>query len=101
MIDTDKTGGRNPLVEAAQALDFLGGRTPEEEELDRMRGPKVADRLEDDPRFAKVAADPDKGIEASNAAGSFESFVAMMGGGMGPAAMPGIGQQVNGSGGGD
>ena len=88
-IDTDKTGGRNPLVEAAQSLDILGGRSPEEEELDRMRGPKVADRVEDDPRLQlkPVAADPDHGVEAANPVGSFEGFLAMMGGGMGPPAL--------------
>lgn len=96
-IDTEKTGGRNPLVDAAQALDILGGRTPEEEELDRMRGPVVADRIEDDPRFSRVAADPAKGVEASNPDGSFERMMAMLGGGSSP-AVPGIEAQANGEG---
>ena len=26
-IDTEKTGGRNPLVDLAQSLDILGGKT--------------------------------------------------------------------------
>ena len=67
-IDTDKTGGRNPLVEMAQSLDILGGKTEAERELDEMRGPKVADRGEDDPRLQlarPVAADPRAGVEAS------------------------------------
>jgi hypothetical protein len=96
-IDPDKHGGRNPLVDAAQALDILGGRTPEEE-LDRMRGPRVADRIEDDPRFARVAADPAKGIEAANPDGSFEAMMHMLGGGTSP-AIPGIEAQANGDGG--
>lgn len=91
-IDTEKTGGRNPLVELAQQLDFLGERSPEEQELDRIRGEKVADRIEDDPRFSPVGADPDKGVEASNAEGSFEAMIRMFGGGMGPAAIPDIDQ---------
>lgn len=101
MIDTEKTGGRNPLVDLAQSLDIMGGRTPEEEELDRMRGPMVAARAEDDPRLQlrPVAADPERGIEAANPDGSFEAFIAMMGGGMGPPAMPGA-EQAAGDGGG-
>ncbi len=92
-IDTEKTGGRNPLVDAAQALDILGGQSEEEKELDRIRGPRVADRIEDDPRFSRVAADPAAGVEASNPSGSFEAFLAMMGGAAGgPVAMPGIEQ---------
>jgi len=102
-IDTDQTGGRNPLVEAAQALDFTGGIDPAEAELDALRGPRVADRIEDDPRLQlsrPVAADPDKGVEAGNPTGSFEAFIAMMGGGMGPPAMPGAEQAAQ-DGGGD
>lgn len=96
MIDTEKTGGRNPLVDAAQDLDIFGGRSAEDQEreaeLDAIRGEKVADRIEDDPRFSKVAADPAKGVEASNPDGSFEAMLRMFGGGMGPPAMPGIEQ---------
>lgn len=34
------------------AISIMGHeQTPEERELEEMRGPKVADRLEDDPRF--------------------------------------------------
>jgi hypothetical protein len=99
-IDTEKTGGRNPLVDLAQQLDFTGGRDEAEEELDRIRGPKVADRIEDDPRFAPVAADPDKGVEASNPEGSFEAMIRMLGGGMGPPAVPGI-EQAQGADGGE
>jgi hypothetical protein len=66
-------GGRNPLVDAALKISFLGKA---DEELDRMRGERVADRIEDDPRFQRVAADPDKGIEAANGAGSFEALMA-------------------------
>jgi hypothetical protein len=85
-VDTDKHGGRNPLVELAASLSIFGDKSPEEEELDRIRGPAVAARLEDDPRFGKVAADPEQGVEASNSAGSYEAFTAMMGG---PPPVPG------------
>lgn len=80
-VDTDKHGGKNPLVEAARELDILAGtrHDPRQAELDAMRGPKVADRLEDDPRFAQVAADPARGVEAGNAAGSMEAFMTMFG----------------------
>lgn len=88
MVDTSKTGGRNPLVDLAQSIDIFGGRTPEEIELERIRGPKVADSIEDDPRFGKVAADPDTGQEAANAAGSYEAFLSLMGG---PPPVPGRG----------
>lgn len=95
-IDTDKTGGRNPLVELAQSLDILGGRTDAERELDEMRGPKVADRVEDDPRLQlkPVAADPGRGVEAANPEGSFEAMIRLMGGGAGKPAMPGIEQAM-------
>jgi hypothetical protein len=86
MVDTDKHGGRNPLVELAASLDIFGTRSPEEQELDRIRGPRVADRLEDDARFGKTAADPAAGVEASNSEGSYEAFMAMMGG---PPPVPG------------
>lgn len=79
-VDPDRHGGRNPLVEMAQALDIMGGQDPREAELDRIRGPKVADRIEDDPRFGKVQADPERGVEAANAEGSFEAFMTKFGG---------------------
>lgn len=88
MVDPSKHGGRNPLVELAASIDVFGTRTAEEQELDRIRGPKVADSIEADPRFGKVAADPEQGVEASNSAGSYEAFMAMMGG---PPPMPGRG----------
>jgi hypothetical protein len=44
-----------------------------------MRGERVADRLEDDPRFAKVAADPVQGVEAANGPGSFEALAGVFG----------------------
>ena len=102
-IDTDKTGGRNPLVDLAQSLDILGGKTDAERELDEMRGPRVADRAEDDPRLQlkPVAADPEHDVEAANPAGSFEAMIRMLGGGSGKAAMPGIEQAAAGDGGGD
>ena len=88
-VDTSKHGGRNPLVDAAMDLDILGGRTDAERELDAIRGEKVADRIEDDPRLAaKVAADPEHGVEADNGAGSYEAFLTMFGG---PPPMPGRG----------
>jgi hypothetical protein len=68
--------GRNPLVEAAQAIDIFGGAERERErELDAVRGEMVAADWRDDPRFAPVPADPDTGQEASNTPGSFESFM--------------------------
>ena len=81
-IDTEKTGGKNPLVELAQSIDIMGD--PRDAELDAMRGEKVADDWHDDPRLAQQAADPAHGVEASNAAGSFEAFTAMLGGAMSP-----------------
>jgi hypothetical protein len=107
MIDTEKTGGRNPLVDAALELDIFGGARTEaeleaERELDAIRGEKVADHWQDDPRIAPVGADPDKGVEASNPDGSFEAMLRMMGGGgMGPAPMPGIEQAASGDAAGD
>ena len=95
MIDTGKTGGRNPLVELAQSLDILGGKTQAERELDEMRGPKVADRIEDDPRLQTarpVAADPAAGVDAANPEGSFEAMLRLLGGGAGKTAVPGIEQ---------
>jgi hypothetical protein len=88
MVDVSKHGGRNPLVEMAASIDILGGKTPEERELDRVRGPKVADRVEDDARFAKVAADPAAGVEAANAPGSYEAMLAAF---AGPPPVPGRG----------
>jgi len=86
LIDTKETGGRNPLVDEAARLTILprdsDGLTPEEMELDRIRGPKVADNWEDDPRLQAskpVAADPKKGQEASNPTGSYEAFMASFG----------------------
>jgi len=92
LIDTASTGGRNPLVEAAAELSILpceprDERTPEERELDMIRGPKVADRWEDDPRLQSaqpVAADPAKGVEAANPVGSYEAFMASFGAKMVP-----------------
>jgi hypothetical protein len=86
MVDTKQHGGRNPLVELAASIDILGGQSPEERELDRIRGPKVADRIEDDPRFARMAADPDTGQEAVNGAGSYEAMMRMF---AGPPPVPG------------
>lgn len=76
-IDTKQTGGRNPLVELAHAIDILGGEEP-----DPIRGEKVADDWRDDPRLARpVAADPAAGVEAENAPASYEGFMTMFGGG--------------------
>ncbi len=98
-IDPDEHGGRNPLVDMAQELDILGGRSVAEKELDAIRGEKVADRIEDDPRFSRVPADPGKGVEAANPDGSFEAMMRMFGGGASP-AMPGI-EKANGESPGD
>jgi hypothetical protein len=97
MVDTEKTGGRNPLVDMAQQLDFTGAKSDAERELDELRGPRVADRIEDDPRLQlrPVAADPDTGTEAANPDGSFEAMIRMFGGGAGPAAVPGIEQAAS------
>lgn len=78
-----KKGQKNPMLEAAMAISILKQEpTPEERELDEMRGEKVADRLEDDPRFKqnqRIEAHWEDGawVEASNPVGSFE---ALMGG---------------------
>jgi len=73
-IDTDKTGGKNPLVELAMDIDVFA-----QPALDAIRGEKVADDWRDDPRVAPQPADPDTGQEASNAAGSFEAFLGAFG----------------------
>ena len=88
MVDTKAHGGKNPLVELAASIDIFGGKSPEEQELDRIRGPKVADSVADDPRFGPVAADPEAGVEADNGAGSYEMFLQSFGG---PPPMPGRG----------
>jgi hypothetical protein len=85
-VDVGKHGGRNPLVELAAAISVTGDKSPEEIELEAMRGPKVADSIDDDPRFGKVAADPGKGVEASNSAGSYEMFMRSF---SGPPPVPG------------
>lgn len=77
MVDTSKHGGRNPLVELAASLHIIP--TEEDRELERIRGPRVADHIEDDPRFGTVAADPAAGQEAANSAGSFEAMLSMFG----------------------
>lgn len=74
-LDTDKTGGKNPLVELAQSIDVFA-----QPGTDAIRGEKVADDWRDDPRVAAQPADPDTGQEASNAAGSMEAFFGMLGG---------------------
>jgi hypothetical protein len=87
-VDTERHGGRNPLFDLAQAISILGEKSDAERELDAMRGEKVADRIEDDPRLGKVAADPEQGVEADNGQGSYEAFMTMFGG---PPPMPGRG----------
>lgn len=82
-VDTKQHGGRNPLVELAAAISILD---KPDAELEAMRGPKVADRIEDDPRIGKTQADPANGVEASNGAGSYEAFLRLMGG---PPPVPG------------
>lgn len=79
---TKSTGGKNPLVELAQDIDIMG--SPRDRELEAMRGEKVADRIEDDPRLAAQPADPEHGVEASNASGSYEAFASMFGGSIPP-----------------
>jgi len=76
-VDTKQHGGRNPLVELAASISILDTPDPE---LEAMRGSRVADRIEDDPRFGKTQADPANGVEADNSAGSFEAFMTMFGG---------------------
>jgi hypothetical protein len=88
MVDTSKHGGRNPLVEHAASISIFGDKTPEEAELEKMRGPVVAQSVQDDPRFGKVAADPDTGQEAANGTGSYEALIAMMGGRAMPPPVP-------------
>jgi len=75
-VDTKKTGGKNPLVELAHAIDIMSSGEP-----DPIRGEKVADDWRDDPRLQRpVAADPEAGVEAENAQGSYEGFMMMFGG---------------------
>lgn len=47
-----KQGQSNPLLDAAQAISITGGRelTPEERELEELRGEKVSDSWDTDPR---------------------------------------------------
>jgi hypothetical protein len=78
-VDPDKHGGRNPLVELAAAIDITGSRTEEERQLDALRGEQVAADWRDDPRLQQVAADPEQGVEAANAQGSYEAFMTMFG----------------------
>lgn len=73
-----KQGQKNPLVEAVHHIDIFGGRDEREAELDKIRGPKVADDWHDDPRFAPQPATAE--AEASNPQGSFEAFTRMFGG---------------------
>jgi hypothetical protein len=79
--------GKRALMREAQELSFTRARTPGEEELDRIRGPQVADSVSSDHRFARVAADPRTETEAQNPAGSFEAFTSMLGGGVIPPAV--------------
>lgn len=68
------------MMRGINSLDITEGMegrelTAEEVELHAVRGEKVADRIEDDARFAMVKADPGKGVEAANGSGSFESLM--------------------------
>lgn len=83
-IDTKATGGKNPLIELASSIDIFHGNS--DPELDEIRGPKVADRVEDDPRFGATAADPEHGVEADNSSGSYEAFMTAF---SGPPPIPG------------
>jgi hypothetical protein len=76
-IDTKASGGKNPLVELAQAIDIMG--SSRDTELDAIRGEKVADDWREDPRLSQQAADPGHGVDASNAAGSMEAFMGSFG----------------------
>jgi hypothetical protein len=73
-IDVKKSGGRNPLVELAQQIDILRPLDGAESELEALRGPRVADDVADDPRFAQGGAE-----DAANPPGSFEAFSAAFG----------------------
>lgn len=76
-------GKKNPIVTAAQEIDFLPAQTGPSE-LDQLRGEKVADDWRDDPRLA-----PQGGDDPSNADGSFEAFMNMFGGNAPLSAMNG------------
>jgi hypothetical protein len=78
-VQIKPVNGRNPLVDLARSIDILGEVSEEEAELQRLRGEPVADSVENDPRFGRTAADPDKGIEADNSQGSFEAFLSAFG----------------------
>lgn len=73
-MDLDK-GKKNPLIEAVTQIDVFGLPDTIDKDLEAMRGERVADNWEDDPRFSKAQADPDKGIEAANPPGSMEAFL--------------------------
>lgn len=97
-VDTDKSGGRNPIVDAAMRIDIFA-KEDGSKDLDELRGEKVADRPEEDSRLQTarpVAADPRAGVEAANPEGSYESMMRLFGGGPRP-AMPDL-QEANGSG---
>jgi hypothetical protein len=81
----ESENGRNPLVEATREISIFGPvPSAEDEELDALRGEKVADRAEDDPRLSFTKADPERGVEAANPDGSFEALAAMFGETMAP-----------------
>lgn len=85
-VDVKKTNGRNPLVELAQSIDILAPPSA----LDQLRGERVADDWQDDPRLApRVPADPESGVEAANSPGSYEAFAAMFGAQRPPGPPPG------------
>jgi hypothetical protein len=78
-VQIKPVNGRNPLVDLARSIDILGAVSAEEQALRDLRGEPVAASLEEDPRFGRTAADPDKGVEADNSQGSFEAFLSAFG----------------------
>jgi len=66
------------MLRAVSAIDIMkGSRDVQETGLDAIRGEKVADDWRQDERLHRIAADPDRGVEAANPSGTFE---ALMGG---------------------
>lgn len=73
--------GHQVMMEAVRRINILEGTgmgrklDAREAELHAMRGEKVADDIRNDPRFSRVGADPEHGVEASNPGGSFEALM--------------------------
>lgn len=61
-----KQGQTNPMLAAAQAISITGDKSPEEIELDEMRGERVADDYRDDPRLKPKKEDRGELVEMND-----------------------------------